>query len=129
MIPESQSAGQTMRHYIDVWGLLVLMELPLQGENAAASGVAIRAWFSNLVIAENANSPAPLGGGLPSFMFFHHLSFSEYSKIVEKLLARPISRIWGSLDAAGLSAGKFVAVSDGGRGRNDAQRHTFVPFI
>jgi hypothetical protein len=87
----------TLHRFLGVAGLDGAAVVPVaQRANAAASGVAIRTRFSNLVVAENANSAAPLGGGLPSFMFFHHLLFFEYSRVVEKFIAGPNIRTWGS---------------------------------
>nr|QUJ09353.1 crinkler 29 [Plasmopara viticola] len=100
-----------------------------QGANAAASGAAIRAWFSGLVVAENVNSPVILAEGIRSSMLFHHLSLHEYGAIVDALLTDPISLDWGhALRAAGLSAGTFNMVTDGGRGKNEAMPQRFVPF-
>jgi hypothetical protein len=101
----------------------------LQGADAAASGVALREWFSNLVVAVNGNSVAPLGQGIPSFMFFHHLTFAEYSDIVEQMHQRQMRAWLTALDAVNLSAGKFVAVSHVGRGRNHATKQSFAPFL
>ena len=100
-----------------------------QGADAAASGVAIRNWFSDLVLGVNRNSSAPLGEGIPSFMFFHHLTFPEFTRVKIQLQQRQM-RAWATaLDAVNLSAGKFVAVSGAGRGKSEAQREPVVPFL
>lgn len=100
-----------------------------QGENPAASGVALRTWFSNLVIGVSPDSPVKLEGGELSTCFFHHLSIAEYGDIVQALLS-PLIMKWGvSLNAAGLSAGTFYMVTCAGRGKNDARQQSFVPFL
>ncbi|GMF61681.1 unnamed protein product [Phytophthora fragariaefolia] len=99
-----------------------------QRATAAASATALKAWFSRLVVAQNRNAPVKVRG-TPSLMFFHHLSLDEYGAIHEALHARRIMAWWAPLDAAGLSAGAFFMVTDGGRGRNEAMHQTMVPFL
>nr|QUJ09343.1 crinkler 18 [Plasmopara viticola] len=101
-----------------------------QGANAAASGVALRAWFSGLVVAVHANSPAMLAGGIPSSEFFDHLSIAEYGVLANALNSIPINLVWGpALNAAGVSAGRFFMVTHTGRGRNHAMHQVYVPFL
>ncbi|KAE9047082.1 hypothetical protein PR002_g1243 [Phytophthora rubi] len=101
-----------------------------QGSNAAASGAALRAWFSGLVVAANANSPVTLAGGIRSSEFFDHLSIADYGAITQELQTDPIMLVWGpALNAGGLSAGRFYMVTATGRGRNHAMPRGFVPFL
>jgi hypothetical protein len=80
-----------------------------------------------LVVAVNANSPVVLG--IPSSMFFHHLSLVEYGDITAELLTDDIALQWEvALAAANLSAGTFYMVTDGGKGRNAGMQRRFVPF-
>ncbi|KAE8889958.1 hypothetical protein PF005_g23505 [Phytophthora fragariae] len=115
-------------------GLLVRLGLLLlqlhRGANATASDAAMRAWFSGLVVAVNANSSVMFTGGIPSSMFFHHLTLAEYGAIVLTLQANPTNLVWGSaLMAVGLIAGTFYMVTAGGRGRNVAMQQRYVPFL
>ncbi|KAE9155693.1 hypothetical protein PF006_g386 [Phytophthora fragariae] len=77
-----------------------------QEANAAASGAALRAWFSGLVVAANANCRVTLAGGIRSSEFVDHLSMTEFGDITQELHTDPIIMVWGpALHAGGLSAG------------------------
>ncbi|KAE8895340.1 hypothetical protein PF010_g94 [Phytophthora fragariae] len=101
-----------------------------QEANEVASGAALRAWFSGLVVAANANSPVTLARGIRSSEFFHHLSIVDYGAITDELHTDPSMLAWGcALGASGVSAGRLYVVTASGRGRNHAMPLRFVPFM
>ncbi|KAE9015011.1 hypothetical protein PR003_g15833 [Phytophthora rubi] len=101
-----------------------------QEANEAASGAALRAWFSGLVVAANANSRVMLAEGIRSSEFFDHLSFDDYGAITRELQAAPIMLDWGlALQAGGLSVGRFYIVTASRRGRNHAMEQSYPPFF
>ncbi|KAE8976864.1 hypothetical protein PR003_g1966 [Phytophthora rubi] len=100
-----------------------------QGENEAASGAALRAWFSGLVVAANANSPVMLAEGIRSSEFFDHLSIDDYAVITRELQVAPML-VWGlALHTGGLSGGRFYIVTASRRGKNHATEQNYVPFL
>ncbi|KAE9141145.1 hypothetical protein PF002_g699 [Phytophthora fragariae] len=100
-----------------------------QEANEAASGAALRAWFSGLVVAANANSPVMLAEGIRSSEFFDHLSIDDYAVITRELQVAPML-VWGlALQAGGVSVGRFYIVTASRRGRNHAMEQSYPPFF
>ncbi|RLO02564.1 hypothetical protein DYB28_014062 [Aphanomyces astaci] len=87
--------------------------------------MALRGWFSNLVVAVNAHAPVLLpGDDVPSHSYFHNLSRIEYGTVVNALQRDAILHWFSPLCAAGLSAGTFYMVVD-----DDATQQRYVPFL
>ena len=99
-----------------------------QGKDAAASGVALRAWFSGLVTRANAAAPVMIAPGVQSKECFHRLGGIEFA-MIEDALGGGLYSWTASLDAAGLSAGRFYAIAGTEDGRLVATQIRFTPFL
>jgi hypothetical protein len=95
----------------------------LQGATPSESARAIKDWFANIVLSIAPNAHV-------NDAYYQHIRMSEFGRIINRLLTREISVVWrDALENAQLTAGEMLLVTSEGRGRNEAIRQNFSPFI
>ena len=100
-----------------------------QGDDAAASGVAMRKWFCDLVTRVNPDALVKLASGDTSMDCFHRLDTAQFATIANALSTRQMQRWSAGLDTAGLSAGRFYAIAATEDGSITATQITLAPFL
>ncbi len=89
-----------------------------QGVNASSSGVAFRAWIVGIITGIHPNSAVSLFAGGFSNAHFQHLTMPEYNAIINMIGGLAAVPWLNDCVINGLSAGRFICVTNGGRGFN-----------